>query len=118
MHIVFLGHHDIASLTAINRVVSGLPEHSHTVLLSTADGDNNPLLGKLAAADAELCDQFLKGELGAAPHDSILNRTKQSFEQPNSDDGLETLRQLAPDAIESAMVTSRVSLPPSSSRPT
>lgn len=101
MNIVFLGHHDIASLTAINSCVTGLPEHSHTVLLSTADGDKNPLLGELAAADAELCEQFLAGELGSAPHDSILNRHKPDFERPNSEEGLETLREFAPDLIVS-----------------
>lgn len=101
MKILYLGHQDIASLTAINRVVSALPEHSHTVLLSTADGDKNPLLAELAAADADLCDRFNEGELGVTPHDAILEREKQGFERPNSDKGLEILSRLAPDLIVS-----------------
>ncbi len=101
MKILFLGHHDIASLTAISRVAHELPDHTHTVRLSTADGDENPLLAELAAADAGLCDRFLKGELGVIPHDALLNRADEGFERPNSDEGLETLRQLAPDLIVS-----------------
>ncbi len=101
MKVLFLGHHDIASLTAISRVALELPDHSHTVWLSTADGDKNPRLAELAAADAGLCDQFLKGELGVVPHDAILNRANEGFERPNSDEGLKTLRRLAPDLIVS-----------------
>ena len=101
MKILFLGHQDIASLTAINRIMLELPGHSHTVLLSTADGDNNPSLAELGAADADLCDRFRRGKLGTPPHASLVNRQRPGFERPNSDEGLQALHQLAPDLIVS-----------------
>ncbi len=99
MNILLLGHRDIASLTAINQVVAGLPAHTHTVLLSERDGDDNPMLRALAAADAALCDRFLEGDLGVPPQEPIANRAPGGFEAPNSKEGLDKLRQLAPDLI-------------------
>ncbi len=99
MNILLLGHRDIASLTAVNRVVAGLSGHSHTVLLSEKDGDENVLLDRLAETDHDLCDRFLNGELGVPPQEAITQRPAGAFEAPNSDEGLDKLRQLKPDLI-------------------
>lgn len=99
MRLLFLGHHDIASLTAINRIILSLPEHDHAVLLSTADGDSNPLLRELADADAALSARFLGGDFAQTPHDAMINRSQEGFERPNASEGLASLRDLAPDLI-------------------
>ncbi len=94
MRILLLGHHDIASLYALDRVIHLLPEHDCSVLLSrdTQIQDDTPL-GALARSDAELCERFLSGRIRSAVAPQLAASPPASLSNPNSPEGLRTLEE-------------------------
>jgi methionyl-tRNA formyltransferase len=97
--IILLGHDDLPSLYALQRVIEAAPQHSYTAFFSgglSASGQPPAELRQLGAIDARLCVRLHESgrlakplvEAGALP-------------QPNSDDGCDALRNLAPDLIVS-----------------
>ena len=102
MNITLLGHHDIASLYALDRVVRSLPEHQYTVLLSSAaeiDPTDRSPLDELAAFDASLCDSFLAGDIVGKVVLPLSVGTAGSLEDPNAREGLVELGKLQPDLV-------------------
>ena len=102
MNIILLGHHDIASLYALDRVIGLLPEHDYSVLLSS-DAQSTPAddtaLARLARADADLCDRFLSGEIRGAVASVLAASPPPSLSSPNSPQGLGVLEELQPDLV-------------------
>ena len=100
MHITLLGHRDIASLYALERVMRSMPEHRYSVFLSgdlKNQGDTDPRLIELARVDGQLCEQFIAGALvGAIRKDLVSPAT---LARPNSPEGLKTLAVLQPDLV-------------------
>jgi len=99
MNLCLLGHHDIASLSAMSRIIRAAPQHRHTVFLSGAVAGSKTLpraLRQLAAADAGLCELFLRHEATPA---SLAGST--DLPAPNQESGLSRLRQAEPDLIVS-----------------
>lgn len=97
MKIVLLGHDDIASLYALTRLVSQRPGHDYVAFLSGELASKNSLpepLRQLAKADRALCEAF-RPRLPAALADA------QVLPRPNSDAGLASLRDEAPDLVVS-----------------
>ena len=104
MNITLLGHHDIASLFALDRLIGLLPQHQYTVFLSSSPlptTDTTSSLDSLARVDAELCERLLSGELGAAMAEELVEPHLTYLEKPNSQDGLRLLRKTDPDLIVS-----------------
>ena len=102
MNITLLGHYDIASLYALNRVMSLLPEHRYSVLLSgelQTQGAPGDLLERLAEADAELCEQFLAGSITGPVAAQLGQRPHATLPKPNAAEGLQILRDLEPELI-------------------
>jgi len=96
--IVLLGHDDVASLFALDRLVRLLPEHEYTAFLSgelTPPAAPVPGLAELAAMDARLCSELRAAGLAPAL------AAARALPAPNSADGLATLRAVAPDVIVS-----------------
>lgn len=102
MRILLLGHHDIASLYALDRVIHLLPEHDCSVLLSRDPQiqDDTPL-GRLARTDAELCDRFLSGQIHGAVAAELVASPATFLGNPNSPQGLRTLEEQQADLIVS-----------------
>jgi len=102
MNIILLGHQDIASLYALDRVIGLLPEHDYSVLLSR-DVQSTPAddtaLARLARADADLCDRFLGGQIRGAVASELAASPPPSFSSPNSPQGLGVLEELQPDLV-------------------
>lgn len=99
MRIVLLGHPDIASLYAMNRLTQLLPEHQFSVFDSgTAAHDRSPTgaLAGLADADEALCTRFFAE---FETHPALANR--RPLPQPNTASGLAMLRELAPELVVS-----------------
>lgn len=99
MNIILLGHHDIASLFALNRLVTLSPDHKYSVFTSGALGTANPVpdaLTELARIDAALCRLFLTEHPVV---DGLLNA--RELAAPNSCAGLRTLAECRPDLIVS-----------------
>ena len=99
MNIILLGHHDLASLFALNRLVSLRPEHEFTVFTSgtlTAPEDIPAALVELARIDTALCGQYLEEH----PVADVL-RNARELTAPNSPAGLQTLADCRPDLIVS-----------------
>lgn len=104
MNITLLGHYDIASLFALDRVIRQLPEHRHSVLLSSAaaaDPAAGASLAGLAQADAELCTRFLAGELAGPVVAPLASGAIGSLENPNSAAGLARLGAGQPELLVS-----------------
>ena len=102
MNITLLGHHDIASLYALDRVMSLLPEHDYSILLSGDLGTQaapEDSLQRLSEADAELCDQFLAGSITGPVAAQLSQRPHATLPRPNSAEGLRILRDLKPELI-------------------
>ena len=102
MNITLLGHYDIASLYALDRVIGLLPGHDYSVLLSSDPQTNpagDPSLTALARADAELCDRFLSGEIRGPVAPQLTSLPIATLRQPNSPQGCQALRDLEPDLI-------------------
>ncbi len=104
MKILLLGHHDIASLYALDRVIHLLPEHDFSVLLSrdakSTIQDDTPL-GQLARIDAELCDRFLRGQIRGAVSPQLAASPVAPLSSPNSPEGLQTLEEQQAELIVS-----------------
>ena len=102
MKIVLLGHNDVASLYALHRVIGRLPEHSYSLLLSSqpqSKSSSDADLAALEKADADLCQQLLRGDI-IGPIATQLTAPKESaFNRPNSPAGLRLLSALQPDLI-------------------
>jgi methionyl-tRNA formyltransferase len=99
MRIVLLGHRDIASLFAMNRLAELLPEDEFMLFDSgmlTRESQPSGPLAELAAADAALCETFLSEfDIQAAL------RAMRALPTPNSAEGLAVLGESAPDLIVS-----------------
>jgi methionyl-tRNA formyltransferase len=99
MRITLLGHHDIASLYALDRILCGAPQHDYSIFLSgplRESGDVPPELLQLEATDRELCRAFLRGAR-ASPRLA----TAAELPSPNSPGGLSELRSTRPDLVVS-----------------
>lgn len=99
MHIVLLGHEDIASLYALHRLTRLRPEHRYSVLWSgpmAAREDASPNLDALDAFDRVMFDAFLD-----TLDESSVFRHAGELAAPNSEAGLGTLKDLDPDLIVS-----------------
>lgn len=99
MRIVLLGHDDLPSLYALQRVIEGAPEHDYVAFLSgnlprSAEAPRD--LAELASIDARLCARFCESGRMAGP---LLEAG--DLPQPNSAAGLEVLAAAAPDLIVS-----------------
>ena len=104
MNITLLGHHDIASLYALDRVITSSPEHDYSVLLS-CDADmklvGNGSLAALGKADADLCHRFLSGAIRGPVARQLSTPPPITLSKPNSPHGLRVLEELQPDLIVS-----------------
>ena len=99
MRIALLGHDDLPSLYALQRVVEGAPQHDYVAFFSgdlpySAEMPRDLLA--LARTDARLCARLREsGCLAAALLDAV------DLPQPNSTTGREVLEAVAPDLIVS-----------------
>jgi methionyl-tRNA formyltransferase len=102
MRITLLGHHDIASFYALNRVIGLLPEHDCVVYLSgevsDASSGDGPLKD-LAAADARLCERFLASEMVGPVAKQLTERPIAALRDPNSPQGIAVLEGQRADLI-------------------
>jgi methionyl-tRNA formyltransferase len=99
LKIVLLGHDDLPSLHALQRVISAVPQHDYVAFFSgdlPARLDTPRDLLELAAVDARLCGEFRQAGRLAQP---LLDAG--TLPDPNSVAGLELMRRLAPDLIVS-----------------
>lgn len=99
MNIVLLGHRDLASQYALNRLIGLLPGHRFTAFMSGTLVSKTTVpeaLDQLAQLDARLCEQFLAESNVAAPLLGAIDLTA-----PNSPEGLDVLRQADPDVLVS-----------------
>jgi methionyl-tRNA formyltransferase len=99
LKIVLLGHDDLPSLHALQRVISAAPQHDYAAFFSgdlpTRLKTPRDLL-ELAAVDARLCGEFRQAGRLAQP---LLDTG--TLAGPNSVAGLELIRSLEPDLIVS-----------------
>jgi methionyl-tRNA formyltransferase len=99
VNVILLGHRDIASLFALNRLISLCPEHNYSAFnsgtLESQKAVPDELL-KLAKIDVDLCSRYL------AEHevDRAL-RSARELKAPNSPAGLQLLADCEPDLIVS-----------------
>jgi methionyl-tRNA formyltransferase len=99
MKIVLLGHEDLPSLYALQRLVAALPNHDYTVFLSAdlpVAEDSTAELQHLADVDAHLCAAFRAKEQLAKP---LLDAAL--LPQPNTATGRAVLENLEPDLVVS-----------------
>ncbi len=93
MKITLLGHDDIASKIAMRLIVGGLPEHNYKLFLSgtlAAGNDHLPQpLDELALLDRRFYDSLPWG----------LDGDPEDLPEPNSSDGVATIRGIAPDLL-------------------
>jgi methionyl-tRNA formyltransferase len=99
MNIILLGHHDIASLYALDRILRRAPQHDYSVFLSGPLSKSAALpqsLAELEAIDRELCRGFL-----ACADTSRRLKSPAELPSPNSAGGLAQLASGTPDLIVS-----------------
>ncbi len=99
MNIILLGHRDIASLFALNRLIALSPDHHYTVFVSGTLSSGKPMpgaLAELARIDAELCKQYL----AEYPVANVLHAARE-LQAPNSPAGLKILADCEPDLVVS-----------------
>lgn len=103
LKIALLGHPDIASLYAHDRLVRSLPGHEFTLFLSPAiaPGENtHPALAELDTIDRSMVEAFDAGFFHAdGASQSIKSSGGKLLTSPNTDAGLSLLRAAAPDLI-------------------
>ena len=102
MKVTLLGHYDIASLYALDRVIGLLPEHSHTVLLSGSLARSETVEAELVALaeyDKSLSERFLSGELSVAVASQLAAQSRATLNNPNAPDGLQVLAGTQPDLV-------------------
>jgi methionyl-tRNA formyltransferase len=99
LRIVLLGHDDLPSLYALQRVIEGAPQHDYVAFFS-GDLPNSPEMPRdlleLARIDARLCTRLRESGRLARP---LLNA--DDLTQPNSASGRAVLETVAPDLIVS-----------------
>jgi methionyl-tRNA formyltransferase len=97
LNIVLLGHYDLPSLYALQRVIEAAPQHRYSAFFSgdlPAGRDTPGALRELADVDARLCERLRQsGRLGKPLLDA------GTLPRPNSAHGLEALESLAPDLV-------------------
>lgn len=106
MNIVLLGHRDIASNIALSLLVTAMPQHRHSIMLSgeVASG-SEPVaaLAELAALERKLCDDLAaRGDSRLLAFGALARRAGtdlQVLAQPNSPAGLSLLAALRPDLV-------------------
>jgi methionyl-tRNA formyltransferase len=113
MRILLLGHREIASNIALNLLVRSLPGHELRIALSGV-GDKHgpdavPDLVELDKVEQAMCDALDSGVVagsalppGLLGFEALAVKTGQALEvlaDPNSDTGLEMLRDWAPELI-------------------
>lgn len=99
MRIVLLGHDDLPSLYALQRVIEGAPEHDYVAFFSgeLPDSPGTPrALAELASIDARLCARLRDSGRLARP---LLEAG--DLPQPNSAAGRDVLATVAPDLLVS-----------------
>lgn len=99
MNIILLGHRDIASFFALNRLIALSPGHDYTAFTSGALASEQTVpdaLVKLAKIDAQLYRQYL----AEYPVAGVL-RAARNLQAPNSPAGLQLMADCAPDLIVS-----------------
>lgn len=95
MRILLLGHDDLASLYALDRLLGRLAPHELEVMLSgPLAGPSSGALARLARIDAGLCRQFLETA------DPRLARAR-ALPRPNAAEGVDALRELDPHLVVS-----------------
>jgi methionyl-tRNA formyltransferase len=102
--IVLLGHSDIASLCALDRLLQSLPDCAFAVYLSQDPPvrDVAPSsLSPLQAFDAELSARFREGAFHSTHQRPLLGLELHTLQSPNSGAGLERLAAEEPDLIVS-----------------
>jgi len=102
MNITLLGHQDIASLYALDRLISLMPEHDYSVFLSgemQTDSAGDRRLDELARFDAELCGRLLVGAIRGPVAPQLTAPTPAALSNPNSPQGQRMLRESRPDLI-------------------
>jgi methionyl-tRNA formyltransferase len=102
MNILLLGHPDIASIYALNRLICKLPSCHYTVCLSPASSKAavHPALEELATADANLLKTFMSGGFeDRIPMVPIREATE--LPKPNSDSAIASVRAMEPDLVVS-----------------
>jgi methionyl-tRNA formyltransferase len=104
MNIVLLGHHDVASNIALSLLVTAMPEHRYTIMLSGTTVPRLPTvaaLEELAALEQKLChDLEGRGHSRLLSFDALARRTGSKLhvlEKPDSPDSLSRLADLRPD---------------------
>jgi len=102
LNITLLGHHDIASLYALDRLITLMPEYDYSILLSgelqqVSAGARR--LDELARFDAELCSRFLDGAIRGPVAPQLTAPPPAMLTKPNSSSGRRVLRELQPDLI-------------------
>jgi methionyl-tRNA formyltransferase len=109
MNIVLLGHRDIASNIALSLLVTSMPQHRYTVMLSGALAPPRaPALAELTAFEQRLCDELpgtrAAGDTGVLSFDALAEQTGRGIRDlthPNSDGGVDQLSECRPDLIVS-----------------
>lgn len=99
MKIVLLGHDDLPSLYALQRVIEATPQHRYTAFFSgdlPASREMPRGLRELAEVDANLRSRLRQSGRLAQP---LLDAA--TLPQPNTADGLTALERLAPDLVVS-----------------
>lgn len=105
MHIVLLGHRDIASLLAMDRLIRLRPAHRFSVMYSdgafASDTGPVPELTDLARRDAQLVRDWRQGRFDFLPATALRLDAPTIFNSPNSAAGRAILRELKPDLVVS-----------------
>jgi len=99
LNIILLGHRDIASIFALNRLIALSPGHNYTAFTSGTLRSASPVpdsLVKLAKIDAQLFRQYL----AEYPLAGVL-RAARNLQVPNSPAGLQLMADCEPDLIVS-----------------
>jgi methionyl-tRNA formyltransferase len=105
MNIVLLGHQDIASNVALSLLVTAMPQHCYSIMLSGAVGSGSAVaaLAELAALELKLCDELAAcGDPRLLSFKALAVRTGNDLQvlaQPNSPDGLSRLAEFRPDLV-------------------
>jgi len=106
MNIVLLGHQDIASNIALSLLVTAMPQHRYSIMLSgdvASPSEPVAALAELAALERKLCDDLApRGGSGLLPFNALASRAGtdlQVLAQPNSPNGLSRLADLRPDLV-------------------
>lgn len=108
MNIALLGHQDIASNVALSLLVTAMPQHRYSIMLSGAVAPHSApvaALAELAALERKLCDDLATcGDSRLLSFSALAGQTGNDLQvlaQPNSPNGLSRLADLRPDLVVS-----------------